>query len=207
MAMIRSSIGQYLRYALLATAAVAVLPLLVVVVLALTARSETSMFVAALIGATLSLLAAVLGSKWWNHRPESVDLSFGELMIWNFIRRRRAERAVAEGAEVLGLDRKGLPLKRKPLSRAQRLKILQDLATALETKDPYTHGHSTRVERLAKQTAAILKLSEADTRELCTAAALHDVGKIRIPSSILRKPARLTIDEQLIVQEHSAIEA
>lgn len=128
-------------------------------------------------------------------------------MIWNFLRRRNAEQELQKGAEVLGLDRKGLPLKRVPMSKQHRLKILQELAGALETKDSYTHGHSRRVERLVAQTAAILNLSEADTRELRTAAALHDVGKIRIPSRILRKPDRLTIDEQLIVQEHAAIGA
>ncbi|HYN36106.1 MAG TPA: HD domain-containing phosphohydrolase [Actinomycetota bacterium] len=207
MAMFRSSLSQYLRYALLATAAVAVVPLLVVIAVALTARTQTSILTAGLIGAVLSLLAVGLGSTWWNRRPESLDLSFGELMIWNFLRRRNAEQELQKGAEVLGLDRKGLPLKRVPMSKQHRLKILQELAGALETKDSYTHGHSRRVERLVAQTAAILNLSEADTRELRTAAALHDVGKIRIPSRILRKPDRLTIDEQLIVQEHAAIGA
>lgn len=57
--MFRSSLSQYLRYALLATAAVAVVPLLVVIAVALTARTQTSILTAGLIGAVLSLLAAL----------------------------------------------------------------------------------------------------------------------------------------------------
>ena len=204
--MMRSSLGLYLRYALMATTAVVVVPVAVVVLVALSARGS-SVYIAAAVGAGVSLAATLIGSHWWSRRPEAVDVSFGELMLWRFLRRKRAEEQIDEGAQVLGLDRKGRPLKRMPLTRSERLEVLQHLATALETKDPYTHGHSTRVERLVSQTAAVLELSEEETVELCTAAALHDVGKIRIPASILRKPERLTIDEQLIVQEHASIGA
>ena len=206
MSMTRSSIGLYFKYALLATSVVVVAPVGVVVAVAL-ATPDSSAFLAAAIGIGLSMVATIIGSIWWSRRPESVDLAFGELMIWRYLRRKRAEEHIKEGAEALGLDRKGRPLRRMPLTRVQRLEVLQGLAHALETKDPYTHGHSTRVERLVGQTAEALNLTEAEKKELCTAAALHDVGKIRIPISILRKPARLTIDEQLIVQEHSAIGA
>lgn len=205
--MIRSSIGLYLRYCFVATSAVVVIPLLIVVGVALSVSTGTPIAVAVAVGAGLSLIAAVVGSYLWRRRPESMDLSFGELMIWSFVRRRRAEQKIDEGAEVIGLDRGGRPLRRLPMTKQQRLKILHDLAVALETKDSYTHGHSTRVEELVARTASVLELSEEQIAELRLAASLHDVGKIRVPTRILRKPGRLTIDEQLIVQEHSSVGA
>lgn len=207
MAMIRSSIGLYLRYAIAATAAVVVVPLVIVAAVTFSVRTGAPVIAALLIGAALSVIAAVVGSRLWKRRPESMDLCFGELMLWSFLRRRRAEEKLEDGAEVLGLDGGGRPLRRTQLSREQRLKILRDLAHALETKDPYTHGHSTRVEELAAKTAAVMQLSEDEIEELRTAASLHDVGKIRIPTRILRKPDHLSIDEQLIVQDHSAVGA
>ena len=207
MAMIRSSIGLYLRYSVVATAAVVVLPLVIAAGVTFSVRTGAPVLAALLVGAFLSVSAAILGSWLWKRRPESMDLSFGELMLWSFLRRRAAEEKLEDGAEVLGLDRGGRPLRRTQLSKEQRLKILRDLAHALETKDPYTHGHSTRVEELAAKTAAVMHLSDEEIDELRTAASLHDVGKIRIPTRILRKADHLTIDEQLIVQDHSAVGA
>ena len=207
MAMIRSSIGLYLRYSLVATAAVVVVPLVIVAGVTFSVRTGAPVFAALVVGAILSLSAALIGSWLWKRRPESMDLCFGELMLWSFLRRRRAEEKLEDGAEILGLDGGGRPLRRTQLSKEQRLKILHDLAHALETKDPYTHGHSTRVEELAVKTAVVLRLSKEEIDELRTAASLHDVGKIRVPTRILRKPDHLTIDEQLIVQDHSAVGA
>ena len=207
MAMIRSSIGYYLRYSLAATFFVLVPPLLVVTAVALTVRTATPLMLAAVGAVTIAVFAAFAGAVWWRRRPESVDVSFGELMLWSFVRRWRAESRAERDAEVLGLDRKGRPGRRINLSAIERLRVLQDLATALEAKDPYTHGHSTRVEHLVGLTAQRLGLSDDECEELRLAASLHDVGKIRVPAYILRKPARLTIDEKLIVQEHSAVGA
>ena len=207
MAMIRSSIGLYFRYSVAATAAVVALPLVIVIGVALSVSTGTPILVAVAVGAGVSVAAALVGSYLWRRRPESMDVCFGELMIWSFIRRRRAEHQIEEGAEILGLDGGGKPLRRMQLTKKQRLKILHDLAAALETKDPYTHGHSTRVEELVAQTAVGLDLTSDEITELRTAASLHDVGKIRVPNRILRKPDRLTIDEQLIVQEHSSVGA
>ena len=207
MAMIRSSIGRYLPYSLAATTAVVGVPLLMVALVALGASTPTPVLAAAFAGIFLSIGASAIGSLVWRRRPESMDLSFGELMIWSFVRRQRAEQRLQESAAVLGLDGGGRPVRRMPLTKRERLRVLHGLATALETKDPYTHGHSTRVEALVAHTAKELNLSDYETDELRTAASLHDVGKIRVPNSILRKADRLTIEEQLIVQEHAAVGA
>jgi putative nucleotidyltransferase with HDIG domain len=203
----RPSIGLYLRHSIVATTAVAGVPLVVAATVALSVRTISGLVVGVIVATLLAAVVASVGSVWWSRRPESVDLCFYELMIWGFLRRRRAELRLEEGTRILGLDRRGRPLRRAQISKADRLKILHDLTTALETKDPYTHGHSTRVEHLATKTAQRLglKVDEVDTLRL--AAQLHDVGKIRVPSRVLRKPGKLTEDERSLVQEHSVVGA
>lgn len=203
----RPSIGLYLRHSVLATALVVGLPLAIAAAVALSVRT-TSALIAGVVAATLmAAVTASLGSLWWRRRPESVDLTFSELMLWGFWRRRHAELRLEAGTRILGLDRRGRPLRRAQISKGDRLMILHDLTTALEAKDPYTHGHSTRVEHLATKTAHRLDLPDDEVETLKLAASLHDVGKIRVPSRVLRKPGRLTDDERALVQEHSVVGA
>ncbi|MDQ3986332.1 MAG: HD-GYP domain-containing protein [Actinomycetota bacterium] len=207
MAIARSSMRAYLRLSVLATAAVVLPPVCLFLAVAIRARTSAAVGVGALAALALALVLATLGSHLWRRRPESMDLSFSELTLWGFLRRRKAEIKLEQGAKILGLDRRGKPLRRARLSRSEKLKVLRDLAHALETKDPYTHGHSTRVEHLASKAAARLRLSDRQLEDLRLAATLHDVGKIRVPIQILRKPDGLTQAERAVVQEHSSVGA
>jgi putative nucleotidyltransferase with HDIG domain len=76
------------------------------------------------------------------------------------------------------------------------------LAAAIEARDRYTLGHSTRVAELAVALAkeAGLKREEVDLIEI--ACLFHDVGKIRIPDSILHKRGRLETEEIKEMQKH-----
>jgi putative nucleotidyltransferase with HDIG domain len=65
------------------------------------------------------------------------------------------------------------------------------LAAAIEARDRYTLGHSTRVSELAVELARELGLSAESVEEIEIACLFHDVGKIRIPDSILHKQGRL----------------
>ena len=205
--MIRSSVGRYLRFSILATTLVISLPLLGALFLYSVANDQIGWAVGALAAAGLCVAVAVFGALLWKRRPESADISFGELMLWRFVLRVRAEERLNESAHALGLDLGGRPLRRTQMSAAERLGTLRTLAKALESKDPYTHGHSHRVEVLAAKTAIELGLTLREIEELRTAASLHDVGKIRVPTRILRKPDILTVDEKLVVQEHSTVGA
>src|SRR5215471_10177539 len=82
-----------------------------------------------------------------------------------------------------------LDLKRT-YGRLQRaiLQSLLGLANALEAKDPCTSGHSARVAQLAGRLALRMSLSRSATETIAHAALLHDLGKIGVPESILRKP-------------------
>lgn len=65
------------------------------------------------------------------------------------------------------------------------------LAAAIEARDGYTLGHSTRVAELAVELARELGLSAGKVEEIEIACLFHDVGKIKIPDSILHKTGRL----------------
>jgi len=79
---------------------------------------------------------------------------------------------------------------------------IRALATAIDEKDPYTRGHSERVNRLALMVGRELKLPAREMRDLHIASLLHDIGKIGIDDRILRKPSALTDDEFEIMKQH-----
>ena len=87
--------------------------------------------------------------------------------------------------------------------------ILNDTTKAfssiIEVKDPYTSGHQERVAKLSEAIAKELKLDEKIISAIKTAALLHDLGKIAIPSSILSKPSKLTNLEFEMIKEHPQI--
>jgi putative nucleotidyltransferase with HDIG domain len=81
------------------------------------------------------------------------------------------------------------------------------LAEAINSRDPYTGGHTKRVQGYALQLAAKLGLSGEETAALRLAAILHDVGKIGIDDAILRKVEKLTAAEKHTMNEHPQIGA
>jgi diguanylate cyclase (GGDEF)-like protein len=83
--------------------------------------------------------------------------------------------------------------------------ILSSLVIAVDTKDHYTQQHSEDVARYAVFLADRLGLPPEWRRTLHIAGMLHDIGKIGIPDSIVRKPAPLTADEYQIVKQHVAL--
>jgi putative nucleotidyltransferase with HDIG domain len=71
-------------------------------------------------------------------------------------------------------------------------RTLSALAAAVETKDLYTRGHSERVALLCELMAGSLALSHQDTEALRYAGMLHDIGKLAVPSRVLRRADRLS---------------
>ncbi|MBR3019141.1 MAG: HD-GYP domain-containing protein [Clostridia bacterium] len=84
---------------------------------------------------------------------------------------------------------------------------IQTLANAIDAKDPYTRGHSTRVSQYAVMIAEMLGWKQERINDLRYAALLHDVGKIGVPDSILYKPTKLTKVEYDIIKSHTAMGA
>ncbi len=76
------------------------------------------------------------------------------------------------------------------------------LASLIDLKDSYTEGHSTQVRDLTRQFLEYLKLPSTEIEEITTAAELHDIGKIGVPDSILKKPGKLNEKEFLEIKKH-----
>jgi putative nucleotidyltransferase with HDIG domain len=76
------------------------------------------------------------------------------------------------------------------------------MAGEVDRRDPYTYNHSQRVAIYTHAIARRLGLGAADVELLELAAKVHDIGKIRIPDSILLKPARLTDAERRVMETH-----
>ena len=72
------------------------------------------------------------------------------------------------------------------------LHTIETLANAIDAKDPYTKGHSTRVSQYSVMIAEALGWNKERIDDLRYVALLHDIGKIGVPDSILNKPTRLT---------------
>jgi HD-GYP domain-containing protein (c-di-GMP phosphodiesterase class II) len=78
------------------------------------------------------------------------------------------------------------------------------LATALSVWDGQTRLHSDTVVELARKTGARMGLDAMELLELELAALLHDVGKLRVPRELLRKPALLSESEERLMRNHPA---
>ena len=79
---------------------------------------------------------------------------------------------------------------------------LKALTAALETRDSETHGHSERVVTYSLRLGREYGLSSEEMKSLEFGSLLHDIGKIGVPDSILRKPAKLTEEEWVRMREH-----
>ena len=79
---------------------------------------------------------------------------------------------------------------------------LKALTAALETRDSETHGHSERVVTYSLRLGREYGLNSDEMKSLEFGSLLHDIGKIGVPDSILRKPAKLTEEEWVRMREH-----
>jgi len=79
---------------------------------------------------------------------------------------------------------------------------LMQLADDIELKDGYTAGHCRRLRTLSNAVGEALDLPPHRLHLLNYGAYLHDVGKTKVPLSILRKPGKLTPEEWEIVKQH-----
>ena len=84
------------------------------------------------------------------------------------------------------------------------LEAIESLNATVEAKDPYTAGHSQRVQRIALSVGQELGLSVKELDALRFGALFHDIGKIAIPDALLTKPGRLTDEEYELMKRHSA---
>jgi putative two-component system response regulator len=83
--------------------------------------------------------------------------------------------------------------------------IIERLTTAAELRDKETGLHISRIGIYAKHVAQHLRMNDDFVNDISMASAMHDVGKIGIPDSILLKPGTLTEEEFSIIKQHTVI--
>jgi len=98
---------------------------------------------------------------------------------------------------------------RKTYRRLQQASFqsLLGLANALEAKDVYTRGHSERVAALARRIALAAGVAPEAADIIAQAGLLHDLGKIAIPESVLRKTGPLSEEEWAVMRRHPIVGA
>ncbi len=89
--------------------------------------------------------------------------------------------------------------------RKHTLQLIKALNRVVEAKDEYTAAHVERVKNYSGFIARSMELDEEQCRLIETAAYLHDIGKVGISDTILKKPGPLTPEEREIMMQHVPI--
>ena len=190
-----SPLWRYLPLALLVTTSLILLP--AVLAAAIVPRAGALSALASLACAVAASLAIASGeAALWKRCPGSRDLVFGDLLLWGWARRCWAERRLARARSLYDAASRAGP--------AVSIELLTTLSALLETRDAYTHGHSQRVARHAERIARAMRLDPVQTAKIRTAAAVHDVGKLYTPRTILNNPRRLSEAEFEVMKRHAA---
>ncbi|MDT7603635.1 MAG: hypothetical protein QOF61_1632, partial [Acidobacteriota bacterium] len=163
-----------------------------------------------LLAATFALLAGFLFAKQLTQPVSDLAEAAGRIASGNFSQRIhvRSRTELGELGNSFNSMTDQLEHYIEDLRRAAAenrelfLGTVKALAAAIDGKDPYTRGHSERVSRFSIAIAERLDLPEDEIETLRISAILHDVGKISIDDSILKKPAPLTSDEYEIMKGH-----
>ncbi|MHB1835030.1 MAG: HD-GYP domain-containing protein, partial [Solirubrobacteraceae bacterium] len=161
----------------------------------------------------LSLIASGAGNWYWKRRPGSGDVLFSELLLWGWLRRVHVERQLDDATNRLGeADRATGPhaggaTDGHKVNADRRLALLTEIASALDAQDAYVDGHSRRVARHTRTVARKLGLPAEEVAKVVRAAAMHDVGKLRVPREVLMKPSALTDAEFEVIKRHSTVGA
>jgi putative nucleotidyltransferase with HDIG domain len=79
------------------------------------------------------------------------------------------------------------------------------LLASLTAGQPQCYAHAVRVADLSARVAAAMGLTDEEVTTIRRGALLHDLGKLSMPEALLGKPAPLSSEEQVVIQQHHAI--
>ncbi len=148
----------------------------------------------------VSLIASIIQVFVYGISVTNITISVMAIILFAFALRdmnERVEKVNQIRFELIEEERNNLELIFEQTTEA--------LATAIDAKDTYTHGHSARVAEYSEMIARESGWDEDSCREVYYAALLHDVGKIGIPNEIINKKGKLNEAEYDVIKGHPVI--
>ena len=142
-------------------------------------------------------MSAIISSSDYNFWDDVALHSFAEILT-----KRHAQIGINFEEELLNKFHN-----EQIISHNHLVEMATSLAGAIDAKDPYTKDHSTSVSRYSEALARAVNLPEEEVERIKLGALLHDVGKIGIPESVLKKPDKLSDEEWEIMKQHPTIGA
>jgi CHASE2 domain-containing sensor protein len=133
----------------------------------------------------------------------SLAVGTGAMVSVSYVLERRERRRFAVHNELL---EERVRERTQELHETQ-LELIRRLGQAAELRDDDTGAHIERMSRLCQRLARAAGMSPDEALTLRHASAMHDIGKIGVPDSILRKPGRLDADERERMREHTTLGA
>jgi putative nucleotidyltransferase with HDIG domain len=115
---------------------------------------------------------------------------------------RAGSRSLAQRTSALRLQSQELAEAYARLEQSS-MEAIESLNATVDARDPYTAGHSQRVQRIALAIGEEMQLAPERMRVLAYGALFHDIGKLGVPDAILLKPGRLTEEEYAIIKRHA----
>ena len=178
----------------------AVLILQISVIIQYYRRLTQSIGLSLLLFTTLCLIASVLQVFLYGISLNNITIAIGAALLFAF--------ALQDlNKEVMQRRKEEIEHYKEEQEKEHALfeQTAEALASAIDAKDPYTHGHSTRVAMYSTQIAREAGKSEEECENVYFAALLHDVGKIGVPSAVINKPGRLTDEEFALIKTHPVL--
>ena len=160
------------------------------------------LFISLILFTTLPLIAGIIQFQYYG--LSLINLTTGFLAIMLYLFALKDMNVTVERARKVEFD-----FLKKQSEDTKRLfaQTAEALASAIDAKDPYTKGHSSRVAEYSRKIAELAGKDEQDCEEIYYAALLHDVGKIGVSRTILNKNGKLTDEEYQVIKEHPNIGA
>jgi HD-GYP domain-containing protein (c-di-GMP phosphodiesterase class II) len=161
----------------------------------------------------ISLIVAVFSAKSITRPIDQLARTARAIAARDFsvranVRNRTEIGELAQGFNVMAEDIQQYISDLKRASEENRqlfIDSIEMIAAAVDAKDPYTKGHSSRVSQYSVILARELGLDEQEIEKVQSSATLHDVGKIGVDDRVLQKPGVLTDEEFELMKRHTII--
>ena len=159
-------------------------------------------FLSLILFTTLPLIAGIL--QLYCYGLSLINITTGFLTSLLYLFALRDMNSTVDRARQIEVD-----YLKKESENTKRLfaQTAEALASAIDAKDKYTKGHSSRVAEYSRKIAELAGKNPQECDEIYYAALLHDVGKIGISRSILNKKGKLSDEEYKVIKEHPNIGA